>query len=103
MKRCSPPRKSKDLLKVSKFVQSQPDSSSSYTDSWSCIEPLRQSPCVPVNLKLVNWSYIEKIPLLCCARSVSQQMHGQRSLQIICTYRQKIYFGHVSDSLGKTK
>ena len=100
MKRCSRP---KDLLKVSKFVQSQPGSSSSYTDSWPCTEPLRQSPCVPVNLKLVNWSYIEKIPLLCCARRVSQQMHGRQSLQIICTYRQKIYVGHVSDSLGKTK
>ena len=32
-----------------------------------------------------------------------QQLHGKSSLQIICTYRQNSYLGHVSDALGKTK
>ena len=44
MKRCSPLRKSKDSLKVSKVS----DSPGKYTDSWPLAASLRQSPFVLV-------------------------------------------------------
>ena len=63
MKRCPSLGKLKDSLKVSKFVQSFPDSSGQCIDSWSCALPLRQDLCVSFAF-VVGWCYAEEIPML---------------------------------------
>ena len=78
-------------LKFPASVQSLPDSPGEHTDSLPCTVPLRVSSCV--SAAVVDSGNTHAI--------ISKS--GGVCPQVICTYRQKSYSGHVSDSLSGTK
>ena len=97
MKRCLPSGKSNNSSRVSASVQSRQllalnsttksnPSCASYLRSWPTGVTLRTCTCNNLQLR----RYMPKNP-------------RKSSLQIICTYKESSYSGHVSYALGKTK
>ena len=109
---CLPSRKSKDSFRLLPSVQSQTNSPGQCTNFWTCTVPQKVSPCVSVAL-VVCWLVLKWENTNATLRTyggVRQQIYGQSSLQIICTYLHVThlqffctYSGHISDSWGKPK
>ena len=97
MKKCLPSGKSKDSSSFSICFKTN--------HSWPWTVPLRVSLHVPVAIGvgqlILHWGHTYAI--MCNYGDLNQQMHKKSSLKIICTYRRRIYSGHVSDALEETR